>query len=221
MTDRPAINSEQLKRRILSLSALVEENARRCVIAIRQRDREAAERVIASDKDVDRLEIAIEEDCVHLLMLGGLPKEEIRLIVAILKINSDLERIGDLSANIARRVLNIGEHDQLVLPNELMILAERTMTMVRLSLDSLVGMDAAGARDVCAADSEVDALHREMHDLVRNRIQENPEQTERLLNVLAISRHLERIADYATNIAENVVYVQEEKIIRHHHRAER
>ena len=217
MTDRPASNTELLKRRLLALSALVEENARRCVLAIRQRDRAAAERVIASDADVDRLEIAIEEDCVQLLTAGGLSAPEIRMIVAVLKINADLERIGDLSANISKRVLKLGEHDQLVLPNELMTLAERTMHMVRRSLDALVGMDADLAREVCARDNEVDQLNRSMHDLVRSRITETPAQTERLLHVLSISRYLERIADYSTNIAENVVYVQEAGIIRHHH----
>lgn len=221
MTNKSASNTEQLKRRLLALSALVEENANRCVLAIRQRDRAAANRVIASDVDVDKLEIAIEEDCVHLLLSGDLSADDIRMIVAVLKVNADLERIGDLSSNISKRVLRLGEHDQLVLPNELMTLAEKTMHMVRSSLDALVNMDADLAREVCARDNEVDQLHHSMHDLIRIRISENPSQTERFLHVLSISRYLERIADYSTNIAENVVYVQEETIIRHHHEGDR
>jgi phosphate transport system protein len=210
-----ADSTDILKLRLLALSALVEENAHRCVLAIRGRDRAAAERVISSDAEVDRLEIVFEEDCVRLLQRNSLEAFEIRLIVAMLKINSDLERIGDLASNISRRVLQIGEYDQLVLPNELMTLAERTMRMVTLSLDALVEMDPEIARDVCERDDEVDDLNRIMYQLVKNRIEANPLQTERLIQVLSISRYLERIADYATNIAENVVYAKEARIIRH------
>lgn len=217
MTDRPAHTPELLKRKLLQLSALVEENARRCVLAIRSRDWPAARQVIDVDNEVNTLEIRIEKDCVALLQSHVLDEDETRFVVAVLKINSDLERIGDLAANVSRRVLSIGQHDQLALPNELMLIAERTISMLKHSLDALVDMDPVLAREVCERDAEVDELNRSMYDLVRDRILAAPAQTERLIHLLSISRYLERIADYATNIAEDVVYVSEGSIIRHRH----
>ena len=215
MKDRNIHTPELLKRKLLELSALVEENARRCVLAIRSRDRQAARSVIEADHEIDELEISIEEDCIAMLQAGTLTSGQIQLVVAILKINGDLERIGDLAANVAWRVLSIGQHDQLILPNELMALAERTTAMLKHSLDALVNMDPALARDVCVWDQEVDQLNRSMYALVRDRILASPPQTERLIHLLSISRYLERMADYSTNIAENVVFVAEGKIIRH------
>lgn len=215
MKERTAHTPELLKRKLLQLSALVEENARRCVLAISSRDRQAARGVIEVDDEIDALEISIEEDCITMLQARRLDDPGIQFVVAVLKINADLERIGDLATNVAGRVLSIGQHDQLVLPNELMALAERTVAMIRHSLDALVDMDPTLARDVCVRDQEVDRLNRSMYDLVRDRILASPSQTERLIHLLSISRYLERMADYATNIAENVVYVAEGKIIRH------
>ncbi len=215
MKDRTAHTPDFLKRKLLQLSALVEENARRCVLVIRSRDWQAARSVIELDDEIDELEISIEEDSVAMLQSGALGNTGTQFVVAVLKINADLERIGDLAANVARRVLSIGQHDQLVLPNELMELADRTLTMIAQSLDALVDMDPVLARNVCMLDEEVDALNRSMYELVRDRILSSPPQTERLIHLLSISRYLERMADYATNIAENVVYIAEGRIIRH------
>jgi len=215
MKDHNAHTPELLRRKLLQLSALVEENARRCVLAIRSRDWHAARSVIEVDHEIDEIEIGIEEDCISMLQARNLDDAEIQFVVAVLKINADLERIGDLAANVAGRVLSIGQHDQLVLPNELMTLAERTTVMLKHSLDALVNMDPVLAREVCVRDQEVDQLNRAMYDLVRDRILASPPQTERLIHLLSISRYLERMADYATNIAENVVYVAEGRIIRH------
>ncbi len=215
MTDTAQRSTEQLKRKILQLSALVEENARRCVLSFRARDRQAAQHVIEADNEIDDLEIAIEEDCIALLQGGTLDATETRFVVGVLKINGDLERIGDLAANISQRVLSIGQHEQLILPNELMTLSERTLKMLTGCLDALVQRDTEIARAVCVMDNEVDALNRTMYGLVRDRIHAAPSQTERLLHMLGISRSMERIADYATNIAENVVFIHEGKIIRH------
>ena len=217
MTDTPIHDTDHLRRKLLSLSALVEENARRCVLAIKGRNREAARHVIDADDEIDALEIRIEEDCVILLRREGLSEEQLRLVVAVLKINGDLERISDLASNVARSVIAIGQYEQMVLPHELMELAERTMQMLKTTLDALVHMDTGMARSVCEMDSEVDALNLGMTDLVRDRIMADPTQVERLLHVLAISRSMERIGDYSTNIAESVVYIHDGHIIRHGH----
>ncbi|MBN1447819.1 MAG: phosphate signaling complex protein PhoU [Bacteroidetes bacterium] len=221
MKNRAAHTPDLLRRKLLQLSAHVEENARRCVLAIRARDWQSAQRVIDGDDEVDALEISIEEDCVVLLQSGTLDDAGVRFVVAVLKINADLERVGDLAGNVSHRVLSLGQYDQLLLPTELLALAERTLSMLTHSLDALVDMDPVLARAVCDRDHEVNVLNRAMYDLVRDRILATPLQTERLIHLLSISRYLERIADYATNIAENVVYIAEGRIIRHSGRTAR
>ncbi|MDT8323896.1 MAG: phosphate signaling complex protein PhoU [Bacteroidota bacterium] len=215
MTENGIRSTEKLKRKILRLSALVEEQARRCVLSVRTRDRQAAQHVIDADAEIDALEISIEKDCIAMLETGGPAYVDIRFAIGVLKINVDLERIGDLAANIGRSVLSLGRHEQLVLPGELTQMSERMVRMLTATLDALVHMDTEGAREVCGMDADVDTLNRAMYAVVRDRIQENPAQTERLLHLLGISRAMERIADYATNIAENVVFMQEGIIIRH------
>lgn len=215
MTDGRARNIEQLKRKLLRMSALVEEIARRSVIAFRQRDRGAAGDIIKADEEINGMDVAIEEDCIALLSSGDRSPDETRFIVAVLKINSDLERIADLATNVASRVLHIGYHDQVHFPPELLTLAGRTIQMVTNSLDSLVDLDVGLARSVCAMDDEVDGINREMYRVIKERIVAEPMLTDKLINFLSISRYLERIADYATNIAENVVFIGEGSIIRH------
>jgi phosphate transport system protein len=210
-----ARDPEMLRRKLLQLSALVEETARRSVIAFRTRDRAAAVEILKTDEEINEMEISVEEDCIALLdhMQGHMPGT--RFLVAVLRINSDLERIGDLATNIARRVLHIGQHEQLLFPQELLTLAQRTIEMLTTSIDSLVEEDRDLARSVCERDQEVDRLNRQMYDVVRERILADPSQTEKLISLLSVSRYLERIADYATNIAENVVFISEGNIIRH------
>ncbi|MDX9759894.1 MAG: phosphate signaling complex protein PhoU [Bacteroidota bacterium] len=217
MTNSEIRNTERLRRKLLQLSAIVEETTRRSVIAFRQRDRAAASEIIRIDDEINEMEIAVEEDCIALLEEASHPVGEVRAIVAVLKINSDLERIADLATNIARRVLDLGFHEQAPFPPELLRLADRTIEMVTGSLDSLAQLDPLLARRICAMDEEVDTLNRGMYLVVKERIASDAAQTEMLINFLSISRYLERIADYATNIAENVVFIGEGSIIRHQH----
>ena len=210
-----ARDPEMLRRKLLQLSALVEETARRSVIAFRTRDRAAAVEIMKTDEEINEMEISVEEDCIALLDHTQGHMQETRFLVAVLKINSDLERIGDLATNIARRVLHIGQHEQLLCPHELLTLAQRTIEMLTTSIESLVEEDLDLARSVCERDQEVDRLNRQMYDVVRERILTDPSQTEKLISMLSVSRYLERIADYATNIAENVVFISEGSIIRH------
>ncbi|MFZ1728887.1 MAG: phosphate signaling complex protein PhoU [Bacteroidota bacterium] len=215
MIEKRAENIEQLKRKLLRLCALVEENTRRSVLAFRTRDRAAAAEIIKVDVEINELEISVEEDCVTLFDTLPRTPDDTRFIVAVLKINNDLERIGDLATNVAGRVLHIGQHDQARFPQELLALADRTIEMVTNSIDSFVDLDVALARRVCESDKEVDRLNRIMYSVVQERILDDPLQAEKFLNYLSVSRYLERIADYATNIAEDVVYIGEGRIIRH------
>jgi phosphate transport system protein len=207
---------KQLRRKLLTLSALVEENAGRAVLALRGKDREAAGVVMHNDGEINTLEISIEEDCVALLADGTRDITQVRMIVAALRINTDLERIGDLASNIARHVEELSRHEQALIPGELLLMADCALAMLRKALDALVDLDAAGSLEVCSLDDEVDNLNRVIYGIVRDRIAANPAMTDKLLSVLGAARHLERIADCATNIAEDVVFMTSGSIIRHH-----
>jgi len=204
-----------IKKKILSLSALVEENVQKAVWAISQRNSDAAREVIKSDTIVDQMEIDIEEDCLKILALHQPVAIDLRFIVAVLKINNDLERIGDIAVNIARRAVYLSLQERVDIPVDLAGLAGKARAMLRQSLDSLVGMDPELARDVCAADDEVDEMNRQLQKQVEEQIRALPERVDYLTQLLRVSRHLERIADHATNIAEDVIYMTVGEIVRH------
>jgi phosphate transport system protein len=185
------------------------------VTAIENRDAELANKVILGDTEIDQLEVNLEEDCLKILALHQPVAIDLRFIIAVLKINSDLERIGDLAVNMAERAQFLSGKSPIAIPFDLEGLALKTQKMLRESLDSLVNLNAGLARDVCVTDDEVDAINREMYDLVKAAIRIHPEQVDILIPYLSISRYLERIADHATNIAEDVIYMIEGEIARH------
>jgi phosphate transport system protein len=204
-----------LKKRVLSLGTLVEENVGRAVRAVGEKDDGIAQEVVASDSTIDSLEIEVEEECLKILALHQPVAVDLRFIVAVLKMNNDFERIGDLSVNIAERTLALKEPPTAELAAHLGLMVNKVCAMVKGSLDSLVNMDAALARQVCASDDAVDAFYREMYANVKNGIAADPAALDDLQQLLSISRHLERIADHATNIAEDVIYMIEGEIFRH------
>ncbi len=208
---------ENLKKRVLALSATVEDNVYKAVRALTERNSSLAEEVIASDdRDIDQTEIEIEEECLKVLALHQPVAGDLRFIVAILKINSDLERMGDLAVNIAERAAFLASRARVEIPLDLALMAEKTKEMVRRSLDALVNRDSGLAREVLVDDDEVDAMNREMYIRIQDAIRRNPEELESLIHLLSCSHHLERIADHATNVAEDVVYMVEGVIVRHH-----
>lgn len=206
---------EKLKKKILSLCAAVENNVRMAVQSIEDRDAALAERAVRMDMEIDQSEVDLEEDCLKILALHQPVAIDLRFIIAVLKINNDLERIGDLAVNIAERAQSLSTKSRIAIPFDLETLVDKTQNMLRKSIDSLVNLDAALARDVCRTDDEVDSINREMYDLVKDAIRAHPEQVEILIPYLSISRYLERIADHATNIAEDVIYMIEGVITRH------
>ncbi len=206
---------EKLKNLALSLCANVEECVRQAVRSVTARDSGLAEQVIQRDIDVDRVEIDVEEECLKILALHQPVATDLRYIVAVLKLNNDLERIGDLAVNIAERALFLNTQPKTEVPFDLGGIAEKTERMFRSSLDALVNLDAGLARQVCAMDDEVDAINRTMYDQVKQMIRTNPERLDALIALLSVSRYLERIADHATNIAEDVLYMIEGQIVRH------
>ena len=206
---------DRLKKHILSLSALVEESVRDAVRSLEKRDEVLAVKVIEADLEVDHAEVDMEEECLKILALHQPVAVDLRFIVAVLKINSDLERVGDLAVNIAEQAAYLATQEPVDVPFDFPGMAEKTQWMLNRSLDALVNMDSDLARKVCASDDEVDAINREMYGQVQEGIRKRLDQMGCLIRLLEVSRNLERIADLATNVAEDVVYMTDGEIIRH------
>jgi phosphate transport system protein len=206
---------EHLKKKILAVSAVVEESIARSIAAVIKHDAALARQVAEGEEEIDEMEVDVEEECLKILALHQPVAVDLRFVVAVLKINNDLERMGDIAVNIASRAAYLATFPKLDIPAELEEMARRTQTMVKHSLDALVEANTELARQVCAADLEIDQYNRTMHVLVQDQIRSNPDQVDRLLHLLSVSRHLERIADLATNVAEDVIYTVEGVIVRH------
>jgi phosphate transport system protein len=205
----------ELKKKLLKLSAIVEEVVILAVKSIADRDTELAARIIDGDIEIDHMEVDLEEDCLKLLALYQPVAVDLRLIVAALKINNDLERIGDLAVNIAERAVFLSHREKADFPFDFPAMAETVKKMVRKSLDAFVRMDEDLAHEVMVIEEGVDMLHREMYGKLESGICRNPDQVQTYISLLGVSRNLERIADHATNIAEDVIYLIEGKIVRH------
>ncbi|MCC6155573.1 MAG: phosphate signaling complex protein PhoU [Candidatus Hydrogenedentes bacterium] len=206
---------DRLKKQLLSLSALVEESVAKAVSSIRDRDRQMAKQVIENDLRIDALDIDIEEECQKILALHQPVAHDLRFIIAVIKINGTLEHIGDCAVNIAERALFLAEEPHLDIPFDFTGMAEKARNMLRRALDALVNQDEGLAYQVIAADDEVDQVNREMYGQVKDGIRKHPEDLESLIHLLSISRHVERIADLASHIAEEVIYYVKGDIIRH------
>jgi len=206
---------DHLKARLLHMGAAVEDLISRSIQALMDRDLALADQSILIEAEIDQQEIQIEEECLKLLALYQPVAGDLRFVTAVLKINNDLERMGDLGRHIAERAQVLSRHREVRLPVDLRNMAAATQRMVRMSLDALVNQDAEIAMRVVQGDNEIDDYHQEMFPLIASQMRTQPESIEVLLHVLSASRHLERIADYATNVAEDVVYLVRGEIIRH------
>ncbi len=206
---------DNLKKNILSLGAMVEERVRMAINAFENRNGELALKVVAADKEINQAEVEVEEDCLKILALHQPVAVDLRFINAVTKINNDLERVGDEAVNIAERVANISKRPPVSVPFEYSTMAEKSEAMLKDSLDALVTLDADLAYAVCLRDDEVDKINQDIYDKIKEVIKQQPERVGYLINLLLIARHLERIADHATNIAEEVIYMVEGEIPRH------
>ncbi len=205
----------KIRKKILSLSAMVEGNIEKSILSLTRHEIKLAQEVIESDHEIDHFEVEIEEDCLKILALYQPAAIDLRYVVGILKMNNDLERMGDLAVNIAERSAYLADKKGTKLFLDFTQMGEKTIAMVKKALDSLIKMDANMAREVCAADDEVDEMNRKILLLIQDYIEKNPQEVKVLIHLLLVSRHLERIADQATNIAEDVIYMIEGIIIRH------
>ena len=206
---------EKLKKRILSLGALVEERVYLAIKAIESRDSDLAARIIQSDYEIDETEVEVEEECLKILALYQPVAIDLRFIVAVIKINNDLERIGDEAVNIAERIQSIAKRSTFSFHFDYTEMAEIAAAMLKQSLDALVNMDIDTAFRVITMDDEVDDIQSRAYSEIKQAMREHPEEMTYLINLYLISRHLERVADHATNIAEEVVYLIEGEIVRH------
>ncbi len=206
---------ENLKKEILTLGAMAETAVRDATYAIENRDESLARSVIENDDKLDDMEVQIEENCLKTLALHQPVAIDLRFIVAVLKINNDLERVGDLAVNVAERAAFLATQPPVDISFDFQAMARQAQAMLKKSLDSLVNLSAAQAREVLVSDDEIDAMNRQMYLIVQDAIHAHPDQTGSLIHMLSASRHLERIADHATNIAEDVIYMIEGVIVRH------
>jgi phosphate transport system protein len=206
---------DNIKKMVLSLGAMVEERVRMAVEAVVNQDSHAAQKIIKTDYEIDEMEVEVEEECLKVLALHQPVAVDLRFLIAVIKINNDLERIGDQAVNIAQRVGVLAKHLNPGFSFDYTLMAEKAESMLRMSLDALVNLDEDIALKVVKMDDEVDKIQREAYDRIKNAMKENSAETGYLINLFLVSRHLERLADHATNIAEEVIYLIEGEIIRH------
>ncbi len=206
---------DNLQRDLLTLAASVEEAIHKATRALQQRDPDLAREVIDGDSEIDEEENHVEEECLKVLALHQPVAVDLRRIAAALKINTDLERMADLAEDIAERALRLAQLPEIPIPEKLQRMVDLTTSMVRQSLDAFVNLDTRLARVVCRLDDEVDRYNSAIIDELIRLMQESPEMIEAGLSLFSATRHLERIADHATNIAEDVVYLAEGEIVRH------
>ena len=215
MTFRFEKEIERLKKQILNLGAVVEDRLHLAVQALQQQDQDCARQVIEGDFEIDQMEVDLEEECLKLLALHQPVAIDLRFIIAVLKINNDLERIGDLAVNIGERSLYYCRQSDQDMPVDFEPMSTQVKRMLKNSLDSLVNKDTSVAIQVLEEDDYVDRAHEKNFEFIGAKIKANPEKVDCLQNLLSASRHLERIADLATNIAEDVIYMIEGNIVRH------
>ncbi len=206
---------DYLKKELLTSGSMVEEAVNDSIDALVNRRMKLAKKVIDGDFQINQRENQIEEECLKLLALHQPVASDLRFIITVLKVNNDLERIGDLAVNIAERALYLSNNDPLNVVLNFPRMADGARTMMQKSLDALIEMDSKLARVVLTLDDEIDDLNREMFTKLQNVRRENPESIDRAVHALSVSRYLERIADLSTNIAEDVVFMVEGELIRH------
>lgn len=204
-----------LRRSILRMGAAVEQRVRWSIESLNDRDAELARRVRVSDTEIDDMEVDIEEECLRILALLQPMATDLRFILAVMRMNTDLERIGDLARSIAKRVIDLDRQFDLVYPDCVAEMGSATIRMLDDALTAFSDENMALAKFIRQADQRVDDLQKEVFSWVQREIQSDVETTQAAIDILSVARKLERIADHATNIAEDVMFLIEGSIVRH------
>jgi phosphate transport system protein len=205
-----------VKTRLLTMSGEAEAALGGAVEALLQRDTAKARAVIAGDRTINSLEIEIEEACINLLALHQPMGRDLRMLTMALKIASDLERVGDHAVNIAQSANRLAQSRPFTPEPEIVEMARLAQEMLSDALEAFIRSDAEEAREICRRDDQVDALHRSLFRILLTRMMEDPQVIGTSMELNLVSRNLERVADLATNVAEDVVFLVEGKSIKHH-----
>ncbi len=206
---------ENLKKELLLLGSMVEDATHKAVLSLTDRRADLAREVIEGDREIDEREVKVDEDALKLLALHQPVAADLRFVVAAMKVNNDLERVGDLAGNLAARAAFLADREAIVVPREIESMAAAALNMLRESLSSFVHSDTDLARKVLQQDEAVDQQHKELYSLLGERMRRNLDGIDLEMQLLSVSRYLERIADLATNIAEDVVFMVDGDVIRH------
>ncbi len=205
-----------VKVRLLTMSGEAEAALGLAVEALLERDAEKAGQVIANDRAIDNMEMEVEEQCINLLALQQPMARDLRMLTSALKIANDLERVGDHAVNIAQSAERLAEARAIAPEPEIVEMARLSREMLSDALEAFIRGDAQGGRDVCLRDDKVDALHRSVFRILLTHMMEDPHTISTGMELFLVSRNLERVADLATNIGEDVVFLVEGKSIKHH-----
>jgi phosphate transport system protein len=211
---------DSLNTELLSISSMVEEMIDKATQALASRRYDLADEVVKSDEYVDRHEVHVEEECLKMLALHQPVASDLRRIATVMKVNNDLERIADLAVSIAQRAQAMDEFPAFTIPDRLPQMVVLATQIVRGAMNALVNMDTAAARRIIAMDKSVDQYNRDIIAELEALMQKRPENVPPALHCFSAVRHVERIADHATNIAEDVIYLAEGDIVRHRHETE-
>ncbi len=205
-----------VKVRLLTMSGEAEAALGLAVEALLERDASKARQVITNDRAIDNMEMEVEEQCINLLALQQPMARDLRMLTSALKIANDLERVGDHAVNIAQSAERLAEARAIAPEPEIVEMARLSREMLSDALEAFIRGDAQGGRDVCLRDDKVDALHRSVFRILLTHMMEDPHTISTGMELFLVSRNLERVADLATNIGEDVVFLVEGKSIKHH-----
>lgn len=211
---------ESLNTELLSISSMVEDMIDKATQALTDRRYDLADEVVNSDEYVDQHEVHVEEECLKMLALHQPVAVDLRRIATVMKVNNDLERIADLAVSIAQRAKAMDEFPAFPIPDALPRMVVLATQMVRGAMNAFVNMDVGSARRIIAMDKSVDQYNRDIIAELQTLMQKRPEAVAAAMHCFSASRHIERIADHATNIAEDVIYLVEGDIVRHRHETE-
>tara|TARA_Y100000994_G_scaffold249435_1_gene261097 strand:- start:45 stop:713 length:669 start_codon:yes stop_codon:yes gene_type:complete len=208
---------KNLGNMVSNISIKVEENLNKAIIAFIENDFEQAKAIKNNDAEIDKLEILIEEECLKILALHQPVAIDLRYIISVLKINNDLERIGDLTSNIAEIVIYLSDKSRHPISDTIPKMTEVVSSMLKESLDAFFNKDLKLAQAVQKKDDEVDDMHSSIFTSIKKSLKNSSDNIDGLMPILSVSRYLERIADHCTNISEDVEYFIQGDITRHHY----
>ena len=206
-----------LKKKISEMASLVEEMIAKSIKGLKDRNMILAQEVIKSDNEVNNMEVEIDNLCIRILALYHPEAEDLRVVTMIMKINNDLERIGDHAVNIAKMSIPLSEQPPIKPLIDIPRMADKAIEMLKESLDSFMKLDSEMAVQVCIKDDEVDALEPQIVRELMTFVMSDAQLVDRALRLIFIARHLERVADLATNIAEDAFYIATGDVLKHHH----